>query len=57
MEHEPEAVGRQIGSAVPLKVDLSVDKSWRVAHVVGILGQSSRQDCLATLMYPAKRIH
>lgn len=32
VKHEMEAVGKQLGLSVPLKVDLGVGKNWRVAH-------------------------
>ena len=30
--HEMEAVGKQLGLSVPLKVDIGVGKNWRAAH-------------------------
>lgn len=32
VKREMEAVGKQLGLSVPLKVDLGVGKNWRVAH-------------------------
>jgi DNA polymerase-1 len=32
VRQEMEAVGKQLGLSVPLKVDLGVGKNWRVAH-------------------------
>ena len=32
VKHEMEAVGKQLGLSVPLKVDLGIGKNWRVAH-------------------------
>ena len=32
VRHEMEAVGKQLGLSVPLKVELGVGKNWRVAH-------------------------
>jgi DNA polymerase-1 len=32
VKHEMEAVGKQLGLSVPLKVDLGVGKNWRAAH-------------------------
>ncbi|MBH0202298.1 MAG: DNA polymerase I [Nitrospira sp.] len=32
VKHEMEAVGKQLGLSVPLKVDLGVGKNWRTAH-------------------------
>lgn len=32
VKQEMEAVGKQLGLSVPLKVDLGVGKNWRVAH-------------------------
>ena len=32
VKHEMEAVGKQLGLSVPLKVDLGVGRNWRVAH-------------------------
>jgi len=32
VRNEMEAVGKQLGLSVPLKVDLGVGKNWRVAH-------------------------
>jgi DNA polymerase-1 len=32
VKHEMEAVGKQLGLSVPLKVDLGAGKNWRVAH-------------------------
>jgi DNA polymerase-1 len=32
VKHEMEAVGKQLGLTVPLKVDLGVGRNWRVAH-------------------------
>ena len=33
VKQEMEAVGKQLGLSVPLKVDLGVGKNWRVAHL------------------------
>jgi len=32
VKHEMEAIGKQLGLSVPLKVDLGVGRNWRVAH-------------------------
>jgi DNA polymerase-1 len=32
VKHEMEAVGKQLGLSVPLKVDLGIGRNWRVAH-------------------------
>lgn len=32
VKHEMEAVGKQLGLSVPLRVDLGVGRNWRVAH-------------------------
>jgi DNA polymerase I len=32
VKHEMEAVGKQLGLSVPLKVDLGVGRNWRTAH-------------------------
>ncbi|HSF24225.1 MAG TPA: DNA polymerase I, partial [Blastocatellia bacterium] len=32
VKHEMEAVGKQLGLSVPLKVDLGVGRNWRAAH-------------------------
>ncbi len=32
VKHEMEAVGKQLGLSVPLKVDIGVGKNWRAAH-------------------------